>query len=143
MSNLLFKKLYNITHKVKSIKQDKAKGIPYKLTTWNAVHDVMKKELFEAKIFIIPSVIEHTKEGNLTIVKMSAKIIDTDTNDSIVVGDYVGYGIDASDKGVGKATTYAYKYLLMKLFMLEVGTDEDSEYSNPPINNTQQSTGGL
>ena len=103
MSNLLYKKLLLITHKVNSIKQDKTKGIPYKITSWNAVHDVVK----------------------------------------IIVGDYVGYGIDASDKGVGKAITYAYKYLLMKLFMLEVGTDEDSEYSNPPANNTQQSTGGL
>ena len=143
MSNLLYKKLLLITHRVKSIKQDKTKGIPYKITSWNAVHDVIKKELLEEKLLIIPSVIEHTKEGNLTIVKMSAKIIDTETNDSIVVGDYVGYGIDTSDKGVGKAITYAYKYLLMKLFMLEVGTDEDSEYSNPPVNNTQQSTGGL
>tara|TARA_R110000803_G_scaffold125005_1_gene192700 strand:- start:2327 stop:2758 length:432 start_codon:yes stop_codon:yes gene_type:complete len=143
MSNLLYKKLLLITHRVKSIKQDKTKGIPYKITSWNAVHDVIKKELFAEKLIIIPSVIEHTKEGNLTIVKMSAKIIDTETNDSLVVGDYVGYGIDTSDKGVGKAITYAYKYLLMKLFMLEVGTDEDSEYSNPPANNTQQSTGGL
>ncbi len=143
MTTLLNKKLLLITHRVKSIKQDKTKGIPYKITSWNAVHDVIKKELLEEKLLIIPSVIEHTKEGNLTIVKMNAKIIDTETNDSIVVGDYVGYGIDTSDKGVGKAITYAYKYLLMKLFMLEVGTDEDSEYSNPPVNNTQQSTGGL
>jgi len=143
MTTLLNKKLLLITHRVKSIKQDKTKGIPYKITSWNAVHDVIKKELLEEKLLIIPSVIEHTKEGNLTIVKMNAKIIDTETNDSIVVGDYVGYGIDTSDKGVGKAITYAYKYLLMKLFMLEVGTDEDSEYSNPPVNNTQQSKGGL
>jgi len=143
MSNLLYKKLYNITHRVKSIKQDKTKGIPYKITSWNAVHDVIKKELLEEKLLIIPNVIEHNKEGNLTVVKMNAGIIDIETNDRIVIGDYVGYGIDTSDKGVGKAITYAYKYLLMKLFMLEVGTDEDSEYSNPPANNTQQSKGGL
>jgi len=143
MSNLLYKKLLLITHKVNSIKQDKTKGIPYKITSWNAVHDVVKKELLAESILIIPNVIDHNKEGNLTIIKMNAQIIDTETNDKIIVGDYVGYGIDASDKGVGKAITYAYKYLLMKLFMLEVGTDEDSEYSNPPANNTQQSTGGL
>ena len=68
----------------------------------------------------------------------TAKIVDCDTNDSITVGDYVGYGVDQSDKGCGKATTYAYKYLLMKLFMMEVGEDEDSEFSNPPVINNKQ-----
>lgn len=138
MSISLMKKLMNITHNVQSIKQEKAKGVPYKITSWNAVHDVIKKELLKENILIIPNVNGHSKEGNLTIIKVNAKIVDCDTNDSITVGDYVGYGVDQSDKGCGKATTYAYKYLLMKLFMLEVGEEEDSEYSNPPVINNKQ-----
>jgi hypothetical protein len=138
MSISLYKKLMNITHNVQSIKQEKAKGVPYKITSWNAVHDVIKDQLLKENILIIPNVSEHTKEGNLTVIKVNAKIIDCDTNDSITVGDYVGYGVDQSDKGCGKATTYAYKYLLMKLFMMEVGEDEDSEFSNPPVINNKQ-----
>jgi hypothetical protein len=136
--NLLYKKLLLITHNVKSIKQDKTKGIPYKITSWNAVHDTIKKELLENNILIIPHISEHTKEGNLTTVKLYAEIIDTVSGQKIQVGDYIGYGVDQSDKGCGKATTYAYKYLLMKLFMMEVGTDEDSEYSNPPVIHNKQ-----
>lgn len=136
--NLLYKKLLLITHNVKSIKQDKTKGIPYKITSWNAVHDTIKKELLENNILIIPHISEHTKEGNLTTVKLHAEIIDTVSGQKIQVGDYIGYGVDQSDKGCGKATTYAYKYLLMKLFMMEVGTDEDSEYSNPPVISNKQ-----
>jgi len=136
--NILYKKLLLITHNVKSIKQDKTKGIPYKITSWNAVHDTIKKELLENNILIIPHISEHTKEGNLTTVKLYAEIIDTVSGQKIQVGDYVGYGVDQSDKGCGKATTYAYKYLLMKLFMMEVGTDEDSEYSNPPVIHNKQ-----
>jgi len=136
--NLLYKKLLLITHNVKSIKQDKTKGIPYKITSWNAVHDTIKKELLENNILIIPHISEHTKEGNLTTVKLYAEIIDTVSGQKIQVGDYIGYGVDQSDKGCGKATTYAYKYLLMKLFMMEVGTDEDSEYSNPPVISNKQ-----
>jgi len=136
--NLLYKKLLLITHNVKSIKQDKTKGIPYKITSWNSVHDTIKKELLENNILIIPHISEHTKEGNLTTVKLYAEIIDTVSGQKIQVGDYIGYGVDQSDKGCGKATTYAYKYLLMKLFMMEVGTDEDSEYSNPPVISNKQ-----
>jgi hypothetical protein len=83
-------------------------------------------------VLIIPRVLEHTKEGNLTLVKMNAEIINVDMpEDRITIGDYVGHGIDQSDKGFGKACSYAYKYLLMKLFMTSIGTDEDSEFSNP------------
>ena len=137
-TNNLYKKLLIITHKLKSIKQDRTKGVPYKITSWNAVHDTIKGELLNNKLLIIPHVIEHSREGNLTIVKVCADIIDTDTNEQIRVGDYIGYGVDTSDKGCGKATTYAYKYLLMKLFMMEVGTDEDSEFSNSPVINNKQ-----
>jgi hypothetical protein len=136
--NMLYKKLFLITHKVASIKQEKTKGVPYKITSWNAVHEVIKKELLDQKILVIPHISEHSKEGNLTIIKLWADIIDTETSQSIHVGDYIGYGIDQSDKGCGKATTYAYKYLLMKLFMMEVGEDEDSEFSNPPVIHNKQ-----
>tara|TARA_R100001086_G_scaffold177485_1_gene98059 strand:+ start:58 stop:555 length:498 start_codon:yes stop_codon:yes gene_type:complete len=134
----LMKKILLITHTVGSIKQEKTKGVPYKITSWNTVHDVVKQKLLEQEVLIIPFIKEHTKEGNLTTVKCYADIIDTNTGEQIRVGDYVGYGIDQSDKGCGKATTYAYKYLLMKLFMLEVGEDEDSEFSNPPMINNKQ-----
>lgn len=137
-NNILYKKLLLITHNVKSIKQDRTKGVPYKITSWNAVHDAIKHELLINKILIIPHISEHTKEGNLTTVKLYAEIIDTESGQKIQVGDYVGYGVDPSDKGCGKATTYAYKYLLMKLFMMEVGEDEDSEFSNPPVINNKQ-----
>ena len=137
-NNILYKKLLLITHNVKSIKQDRTKGVPYKITSWNAVHDAIKHELIINHILIIPHISEHTKEGNLTTIKLYAEIIDTESGQKIQVGDYVGYGVDQSDKGCGKATTYAYKYLLMKLFMMEVGEDEDSEFSNSPVINNKQ-----
>ena len=86
------------------------------------------------KVLILPRVLEHTKEGNLTLVKMNAEIINVDMpEDRISIGDYTGHGIDQSDKGFGKACSYAYKYLLMKLFMTSIGTEEDSEFSNPEV----------
>ena len=145
----IIEKLFDITHHMDNIEQDQTKGIPYKITSWNKVNSEVKKQLKENKVLIIPRVLEHTKEGNLTTVRMNAEIINVEnTSDRITLGDYVGYGIDSSDKGIGKAISYAYKYMLMKLFMTSVGIDEDSEFSNPPITKTsneaqQQTSRGL
>jgi len=131
----IYQKLFDITHSVKRIEQDQTKNIPYKITSWNKVNEAIREELKNKNLLLLPRVLEHSKEGNLTVVKMSCDIKDLESNESITIGDYYGYGVDNSDKGVGKATTYAYKYLIMKLFMLEVGEAEDSEFSNPPVQN--------
>ena len=130
----LVEKLHLITHSLENIQQGKTNGVPYKITSWNEVNDKVKKKLKELKVLILPRVLEHTKEGNLTLVKMNAEIINVDMpEDRISIGDYTGHGIDQSDKGFGKACSYAYKYLLMKLFMTSIGTEEDSEFSNPEV----------
>ena len=130
----LVEKLHLITHSLENIQQGKTNGVPYKITSWNEVNDKVKKKLKEMKVLILPRVLEHTKEGNLTLVKMNAEIINVDMpEDRMTIGDYVGHGIDQSDKGFGKACSYAYKYLLMKLFMTSIGTEEDSEFSNPEV----------
>jgi hypothetical protein len=142
----LIEKLFNITHNIENIVQDKTNGVPYKITSWNEVNDKVRTQLQEQKVLIIPKVLEHTKEGNLTTVRMNAEIINVENpSDKITVGDYFGYGVDGSDKGVGKAISYAYKYLLMKLFMTAIGEDEDSEFSNPQVKQPTQQTnkGGL
>ena len=36
-----------------------------------------------------------------------------------------GTGVDTQDKGVGKAMTYAYKYLLLRTFAIPTGEDPD------------------
>tara|TARA_Y100000004_G_scaffold32426_1_gene34020 strand:- start:1205 stop:1690 length:486 start_codon:yes stop_codon:yes gene_type:complete len=135
----LVEKLHFITHSLEDIQQGKTKGVPYKITSWNEVNDKVKKELHKNRVLILPRVLEHTKEGNLTLVKMNAEIINVDMpEDKIIIGDYTGHGIDQSDKGFGKACSYAYKYLLMKLFMTSIGTEEDSEFSNPEVKAPKQ-----
>ena len=76
-------------------------------------------------LIIIPSVKSSSRDGNIHSVTISAKIIDVDTGESLEVGDYPGLGIDNQDKGYGKAISYAFKYILQKLFLLEIGDDEE------------------
>ncbi len=48
------------------------------------------------------------------------------SGESQVVSGY-GNGIDTQDKGAGKATTYALKYLLLYLFLVPTGKIDDAD----------------
>ena len=76
---------------------------------------------------MIPSVDSSEQVGNQTRCSMSALIADIKTGESITVSGYLGYGNDNQDKGPGKAVSYAYKYLMLKLFMLDIAKSDDIE----------------
>ena len=140
----LDEKLFNITHNIEKVVQKRAKGMTWNVTMWNDVADTLRSELHMERILIVPHVLSHSKEGNLTSATVKADIIDIDTKEVKVVGNYVGYGFDNQDKGIGKAITYAYKYLLMKTFMMKVGLEEESELNKVTVEfENKQSTGGL
>lgn len=61
---------------------------------------------------------------NLTTVDVTYKICDVDTGESEIVVSS-GTGVDTQDKGVGKAMTYAYKYMLLRNFAIPTGEDPD------------------
>ena len=102
----IYRKIFDITHEVKSVSQTKPKGIQYKVTNWNDVNDVVREQLAKHKLLLIPKVMDHTKEGNLTTVKMNCDVVDVETNEKMTVGDYYGYGVDNSDKGVKPQHTH-------------------------------------
>ena len=139
----LEKKLFDITHNIEKVIQQKAKGMSWNVTMWNDVADSVREQLFEHRLLIVPHVLEHSKEANLTSATVKAEIIDIDTNERKEVGNYVGYGYDNQDKGIGKAITYAYKYLLMKTFMMKVGLEEESEINNVTVEFEKPKKGGL
>jgi len=102
-----------------------ASNMPYKSVTHNNVSDAIRKQFNKVGLIIIPSVKSSSRDGNIHSVTMSVKIIDVDSGESLEVGDYPGTGIDNQDKGFGKAISYAFKYILQKLFLLEIGDDEE------------------
>lgn len=46
-----------------------------------------------------------------------------------------GTGVDTQDKGIGKAMTYAYKNMIIKLFAIAIGDDTDKIHSDDYTNN--------
>jgi len=123
----IYKKIFNVQHKCGAVIKDAKKGLQYKPLAYNSVNAVVRPVLKEEKLTIIPFVKSHEQSGNQTSCVMAARIVDIETGEFIIVGDYFGYGNDSQDKGPGKAMSYAYKYLLLKLFFLDISDEEDSD----------------
>ena len=123
----IYKKIFEVQHECESVIKDEKKGLQYKPLSYNSVNEVVRPALKKAKLTLIPYVKSHEQDGNQTRCVMAARVVDIETGEHVDVGDYFGYGNDTQDKGPGKAMSYAYKYLLLKLFLLDISDEEDSE----------------
>ena len=63
---------------------------------------------------------------SLTTVNTRYKIVNIDKPEEFEILASSGTGVDSQDKGVGKAMTYSYKYLLLRTFGIATGNDTDS-----------------
>lgn len=67
------------------------------------------------------------------IVRMVVKIVNLDnTNETIDIESF-GRGLDAGDKGFGKASTYARKYALLNAYKIATGEDPDQNKSEQQV----------
>lgn len=101
------------------------------------VKEVFNTELEKAGLCIMPIDIEETtqidrwsegtkqKQSVFTKVKTKYLLLHT-SGESIELAGY-GHGVDAQDKGAGKATTYALKNCLLYTFLTPVGKIDDAE----------------
>lgn len=76
---------------------------------------------------VIPTVLNWTQEGNRTTVELNVFFVNADNPQDQFVVKSIGYGVDASDKGPGKAISYAFKMASLKTFCLETGEDIDHD----------------
>ena len=123
----IYKKIFDVQHECESVIKDEKRGLQYKPLSYNSVNAVVRPALEKHKLTLIPYVKSHEQDGNQTRCVMAARVVDIETGEHIDVGDYFGYGNDTQDKGPGKAMSYDYKYLLLKLFLLDISDEEDSE----------------
>lgn len=106
----------------------------YKAISEEKVTTAVRNELVKQGIVILPikqesenkELIRTDKSVNmLTTVHVKYRIQNIeDTRDYIEV-ESSGTGVDTQDKGVGKAMTYAYKYMLLRTFAIPTGEDPD------------------
>ncbi len=97
----------------------------YRFASHDQVSAAIHPLLVKHGIAILPSVEEITQEGNRTMVKLLMTFVNVDNAQDCFASRFVGYGVDSGDKGPGKAISYAYKYGVLKTFVLETGEDPD------------------
>ena len=110
----------------------------YKAISEEKVTSTIRESLIKNGIVIIPIKQEHKREdekvidkyGNekmnrLTTVNVTYRIQSIEDKEDYIEAVSSGTGVDTQDKGIGKAMTYAYKYLLLRTFAIPTGEDPD------------------
>ena len=130
----------------------------YKAISEEKVTTAVREQLVKQGIVIIPikqesenkELIRTEKSVNmLTSVHVKYRIQNIDDVNDFIEVESNGTGVDTQDKGVGKAMTYAYKYMLLRTFAIPTGEDPDKissaetdkkvekEVNNTKINKTK------
>lgn len=106
----------------------------YKAMSEEKVTQTVRESLITHGLIILPVAQSHNREelrdkenvlkGYLSIVDTQYKIVDVESGQFELLASS-GTGADSQDKGVGKAMTYSYKYLLLRTFAIPTGDDPD------------------
>jgi len=118
----------------------------YDYVTESDLVDSLRPHLARHKISIFPTVEryetkevqERNKSATLATVELAISFIDGESGDLFTVR-WAGQGIDQGDKAFYKAYTGAYKYALMKTFMISTGEEPEQEPAPMPVDSSWQS----
>lgn len=130
-SHSVYKKILEVIKRVGSIQhEDKKVNNQYTFVSHDAVTEEIRLHCIDVKLIIIPTILKTEWVDDMVIVEMSLTAIDAENPTSSLEVVFWGTGIDSQDKGIGKATSYAYKYGLLKLFMCRTGDDPERDSIN-------------
>jgi len=128
--------------KDKDIK-DKGGRKMYSVTGHDNVTRVIHPLLVKYRVNLIPTGEEMVQEGNRTRICVTFRWVNIDKPEDFIEQKWYGYGIDHSDKGPGKAISYAQRYIVLKTLHLETGDrdlEEDDTDFNPEDEHSQGET---
>jgi hypothetical protein len=144
----LYKKILQVMKDVQYLQKDDKVSTggtnSYKAISEEKVTETVRASLINNGLVILPIEQEHKRDDTLlrtektfngvpeikeTVSRLSTvntkyKIVDVDTGEFEILASS-GTGVDTQDKGVGKAMTYSYKYMLLRTFAIPTGEDPD------------------
>lgn len=109
------------------LQKEKKSGMQYSYVSHDKVAKAINPLLVKHGIVCYPTDYKVTQEGNRTQLQCKVVFVNIDDRFDQIIVDSLGYGIDSQDKGPGKAISYAFKYALLKTFVLETGDDPDND----------------
>lgn len=93
----------------------------------------VRQELVKSEIVRVIGQGGFEKITYVDIVKMTVRIVNIDKTDEYIEIESFGRGLDAGDKGFGKASTYARKYALLNAYKIATGEDPDQVKSEQQV----------
>lgn len=145
----LYEKIVNVMESVSYLQKDDNVGTgnsSYKAISEEKVTSAVRDNLIKNKLVILPIkqetkevFTEYVKEAYgkvekkqrlMTTVNVTYKIVNAENPDEYIEVVSSGSGADTQDKGVGKAMTYAYKYMCLRTFAIPTGNDPDKIHNN-------------
>lgn len=136
----IYKAIVDIMGDMGAISKDKRnqqQGFMYRGV--DDVMNVLQPLLKKHGVFVVPEVVEHTREerttksgGNLiySIMKIRHHFIATDGSE--VVSTTIGEGMDSADKSSNKALAIAFKYACFQVFCIPTEEMPDPDNETPP-----------
>jgi hypothetical protein len=112
--------------------------INHNVISWvEDVDHTMTREAYDAVDYNTKAMIK--KYRSITSVKVRQCFCNADDPKECLYVTSVGHGDDPSDKGAGKAYSYAVKYAYLKLFGLATGENDEArhDYSQTPAKTTK------
>lgn len=102
-------------------------------TKFRVVSIPVRQELVKSEIVRVVGNNGYEKLTYSDIVKMTVKIVNLDNTSETLEIESFGRGLDAGDKGFGKASTYARKYALLNAYKIATGEDPDANKSEQQV----------
>ena len=138
----IYEKIHQVMTDIQYLQKDgfveTGNGKGYKAMTDEKVASTLRPALLKARLVILPvemdtnrsdeSVTDNygkTKMNRVTDCSVKYRIFDIDNPSDFVDVVSAGTGVDTQDKGIGKAMTYARKYMLLNTFLIPTGNDTD------------------
>lgn len=132
----IYQRINEVRKKAHYAKKDKeVSGQGYKAVTHDAVTALLRNHLIDQGVLIVPRLISSamlevgkTQKG-ATIYRYEGKyevdFVNCDSPEDLITVPGEAHANDHGDKAPGKATSYATKYAMLKLFSIETGEDDE------------------
>jgi hypothetical protein len=123
----ILQRLQDVMKELDYLQKEKRTGLQYSFVSHDKVTGAVRPLLVKHGIVCWPTDFAMTQEGNRTQLYCKVIFSNVDDRTDFIAVDSAGYGIDAQDKGPGKAISYAVKYAYLKVLALETGDDPDQD----------------
>ena len=124
----IYQKMLEVMKSIEYLNKDDR--VEYKSTKYRAMSEekvttTVRKELLRQGLVVFPIEQSVSQNGTITTTNTVYKMVNTENPEEFVILASSGQGADTQDKGVGKAMTYSFKYMLLRTFAIPTGEDPD------------------